>query len=327
MKFADQTVFVSEKPETVISHLKQVKRETITVSPSSLLLQSGKGNGAEGILLAVSNGHSKLYPVRKSFIFKLLRWYSYPEQLLSRLSTETVLSTANDFLLNIKSPEVCVKLENGEALTITGSRYTDIPDLEILELCKKIGMKSVSRNDFFMSINSNEVCKVQPRVGDDCGFGFNISNSETGFRSLRVSHYVLRYSCSNGAIARVGQGRQKPLIHRNVSREYALNYINESIKQAALTRDFVFEKLKSLGNSESEPEIKNTQRKLSGLLGYRESSRLMNEYKKNTKLNLYEFDGSQYSLFNFITSKAKSFDIYKRAQLEQLAGDLFLSLN
>jgi len=41
------------------------------------------------------------------------------------------------------------------------------------------------------------------RQGDVCGFGYNVVNSETGFRALAISHYILRYVCSNGAVVPV----------------------------------------------------------------------------------------------------------------------------
>lgn len=325
MKFAEQKEFKQAKPEEVIKHLRKVKRETIKVNPLSLILKTGSGPDAEKIHLMVSDGHTRFYDVRKSFLFKLLKWYSFPTYLLNRLSTETVVSAANDFLLNMKSNEVFIKLENEEALTITSSRYTDLPDLEILEMCKDMKIKSVTRNDFFMSMNSDDVYKVQPRKGDNCGFGFNIANSETGFHSLQVSHYILRYICSNGAMVQINKEKQKPLIHYNISRDYALNYIKESVKEVEKTRETIFNRLKGLTESVTEKEMISTKRKLSGILGYQESAKLMEQYKKNTEYNTEEFDGSQYSLFNFITSKAKSYDIYRRIQLEHLAGNIFLS--
>lgn len=325
MKLAKPIEFKNEKPEKVIEHLKSVKRETIKANPLSLCLKTGTGTDAEKIFLMVSNGNTKYYEVRESFLMKLLKWYSFPTHVIPRLSTETIVSAANDFLLNIKSGEVFVKLENNEAITITSNRYTDIPDLEILELCKSLGIKKVSRNDFFMSLYSEEKLKIQPYPGDDCGFGFNIFNSETGFGALRISHYILRYVCSNGATVGIKKGEWKPLIHYNISKKDALEYIISSLKEIENTQENVSQKLMTLKNQDSTDSIETVKRKVAGILGYQESLRLINEYNNNTESLLTDFDGTQYSLFNFITSKAQGYDIFRRTQLEHLAGNIFLS--
>lgn len=325
MKFAKQIEFKNEKPETVIKHLKTVKRETVKANPLSLCLKTGTGNDAEKIFLMVANGKTKYYEVRKSFLMKLLKWYSFPTHIIPRLSTETIVSAANDFLLNIKSGEVFIKLENDEAITITSNRYTDIPDLEILELCNSLGIKKVNRNDFFMSIYSEEKLKFQPYPGDDCGFGFNIFNSETGFGALRISHYILRYVCSNGATVGIKKEEWKPLVHYDISKKDALVYIISSLKDIEVTRKIVFQKLKALKGQDAVDSIEKVKRNVAGILGYQESLKLLNEYNNSTKSRLKDFDGSQYSLFNFLTYKAKSYDIYRRTQLEQLAGNIFLS--
>lgn len=326
MKFAEQKEFKLAKPEDVIKHLKSVKRDTFKTDPLSLRLKTGTGADAEKVFLMVSNGYTKFYDVRKSFLMKLLKWYNFPAHILPRLSTETVVSAANDFLLNIKSGEVFIKLENEEALTITSNRYTDIPDLDIIELCKHLGFDKVSRNDFFMSIYSKEIVKTEPIPGDTCGFGYNIFNSETGFGALQISHYILRYICSNGATVGINDEGWKPLIHYNISHEDVLNYINTSIQQLQARRYIIVNKLKTLKEQEvKKNNLETIKRKLSGLLGYQVSHKLIEEFDLRTKHDENDFDGSQYSLFNFLTYKAQSFDIYRRTQLEQLAGNIFLS--
>lgn len=325
MKLAKPIEFKSEKPEKVIEHLRSVKRETIKASPLSLCLKTGTGTDAEKIFLMVSNGNTKNYEIRESFLMKLLKWYSFPTHVIPRLSTETVVSAANDFLLNIKSNEVFIKLENDEALTITSNKYTDIPDLEILERCSKLGFKEVSRNDFFMSINSKEVVKTQPVKCDECGFGYNVFNSETGFGALKISHFILRYICSNGATVGINKDGYKPLIHYNISRDEVFAYIDSSIKELETKRSEVIINLKQLHSQEDKNKLETVKRKLSGLLGYQTAQKLMEEYIWMSQSKEKDFDGSQYSLFNFLTSKAKNYDIYKRTQLEHLAGNIFLS--
>jgi len=325
MKFAEEKEFIREKPEVVINHLKSVKRETIAVNPMNLRLVTDTGSDSEKAILSVSNGYTKYYEVRKSFLIKLLRWYNFPVQIMNRLSTETVLSAANDFLLNIKSNTVLIKLENDEALTITGSSYTDLTDLDVLYLCKELGAENVSRNDFFLNLNSVNKFDVQPVPGDDCGFGFNIFNSETGFSSLRVSHFILRYICSNGATRAIKNGERKRLSHRNLSRSDALDYINKSVEEIEASKAELELNLCYLTMLDSDIIMETVNNKLTDILGKKETGILIREFRLNTERGVKDFDGTQYSLFNFITEKAKNYDINKRTLLEDLAGNIFLS--
>ncbi len=324
MKFPEEKMFVLCKPEMVINHLKSVERRIIKTSPATLCLKTGTGSKSENLYLHRNNGVSERYRVRRTFLYKLLKWYSFPVHLLPRLSTETIVSAANDFLLNINSPYVSVKLENDEALTITSEKYTDIPDLDILEMCSEAGISEVSRDDFCMRIYSQEECKVAPIPGDDCGFGFNLFNSETGFMALKISHYILRYICSNGAVAAVNSGN-KTLIHYNLNRNEVFDYIKSSIKKIGESREHIINKLKLLNQSKADKKtIEEAGRKLSGMLGYQEAHKLMKVYEENTISKFEGFDSTKYALFNFITSSAKGYNIYKRALVEQVAGEMLV---
>ena len=324
MKFPDKIEFVREKPEKVIDHLRGVKRDIIKVNPASLCITAGSGTDAEKLFLAVSDGYKRLYPIRETFILKLLKWFNFPITQLHRYSTGTIISVANDFLLNINANEVFVKLENDEALTIVSDRFTDITDLEILEMCMDKKINSVNRNDFFMSINSTEIQKIKPFPGDDCGIGFNMTNSETGFHSLQMSHYILRYICSNGAMVKINQNDKTRLIHYDYSREYVFEYINDCLKEIDEKKNNITERLRLLKEFAADVKIEESRRKLGGILGYNEANKLIKEYQSKLKLDIVDYDGTAYSLFNFITHKAKSYDIMKRNRLEQLAGDIFL---
>lgn len=325
MKYPEETIFVRTEPTMVIKHLESVKRRIIKTSPSSLCLKTGTGNDSEFLYLHRNNGIHESYPVRRSFLHKLLKWYNLPTRLISRLSSETIVSAANDFLLNMNSSNVFIKLENDEALTITSLKYTDIPDLELLKICSISGISEVSRDDFCMRIYSEQEFETEPIPGDKCGFGYNLFNSETGFMGLKILHYILRYICSNGAIASFKGDDTKSLYHYNLDKDYAYQYIQNSLKKISETREQLIEKLRSLKVSyTSEKVLKLVLRRLSGVIGSAQAQSLMKSYKMNTASNLEEFDSTKYALFNFITSSAKTYDIHKRAQLEQVAGDLFL---
>jgi hypothetical protein len=81
-----------------------------------------------------------------------------------------------------------------------------------------------------MSITTEEKIKTEPVKGDECGMGLNIVNSETGFRALTVSHYILRYICSNGAVARISDDDDKRYHYGNED----LNlFVNEKVKKSS----------------------------------------------------------------------------------------------
>jgi len=145
--------------------------------------------------------------------------------------------------------------------------------------------------------------------------------------ALKISHYILRYICTNGAISGI-YGDNKSLIHYNLNKDIAYEYIKESVKIIEKTRDNVIDKLKVLNKTGADKKIRESAlRRLSGVLGFKEAQKLMNIYEESTENNLDGFDSTEYSLFNFITSSAKEYDIYKRTNLEQVAGDLFLQRN
>jgi hypothetical protein len=351
MKFENGIEFVNEKPGTVIKHLKNVRRGYIKTTPYSVSLKTGNGADSERIFLNVNNGTNRTFPVRRAFFHKLLNWYKFPVRLLSTISTDTAVSMANDFLLNIRSSSILIKLEDEEALTIVSDRYADLPDLEILELCKDFEISEISRNDFFMRLYSNIKVKTEPVPGDECGFGFNIFNSETGFMALRISHYILRYICTNGASVPVSNNKAEGFIHYNTSKDNISGYIKESLAEIQNNSGWISDRIKVLKNQEpDESLIKKLTARLSGVLGFAAVRKFMCEYReavenylnREVMLNVaeqsigygnygqssgQEYDSSEYSLFNFITSQAKQYNIFTRAQMEQIAGEVFFPKN
>jgi hypothetical protein len=73
-------------------------------------------------LLRIAAGTVVEYPVRASFVDKLLRWHHLSRHQLKCASNETAISFFNDLLLAIKGATVRVCVEDGDAKTITHSR-------------------------------------------------------------------------------------------------------------------------------------------------------------------------------------------------------------
>lgn len=300
--------FINADPKVVAQYLSTTSRESISVNPSNLKVN----NNGKFLILQILNGMVKEYPIRKSFLYKLLRWYSFPISQLYRMSIDTVTSLCNDYLLSIKSEIVKVKIENNHALTIVGPKYNEISDLEVIDKCAVLGIKEISRNDFFMRIYTQEKFNTEPIPEDPCGFSLNIFNSETGFRALSVAHYILRYICSNGAVVQIDKGNESK-VHFGQKEGELQEFLDAQILKAFESRMKLITFLMKSSRERADPYIKEVSLKIDRLLGRNSSRLFMEDLKENS---------TKYDLFNIITFKAKAFDISKRLYLERIAGDL-----
>ena len=308
MILLEGTEFINARPEVVAEYLRATPRECVDVNPSNL---SVKHDG-KYLMLQVVNGKVKEYPIRKSFLHKLLKWYSFPVHLLQRMSMDTVTSLCNDYLLNIKADNVKVKTENGEALTIISDKYNDFPDLEVIEMCEGLGIKEISRNDFLMRIYTHEKFKTEPIPKDPCGFSLNIINSETGFGALSISHYILRYICSNGAVARVDASDERK-IHFGYKEGELQDFLSEQILKAFESRMKLANFIRASVEQKASDYVKQISLKIDRLPGRSAGREFLSELKQNA---------TKYDLFNLITHKAKEHGLWERLYLERLAGEL-----
>lgn len=317
-------VFSEAKPDEVLSYLKGLDRRTIVTPPLKLKLSNRVNKNFDEIFLEIRNGTTTHYPIRRSFLLKLMRWYHLTELVISKFSPDTIVAVGNDFLSHIRSGSVTIKTENGDALTILSPRYSEFTDAELLEICSdKFKAEKVSRDDFAMRIYSKEIFKTQPVKGDDCGFGFNIFNSETGFMAIRVTHYIYRYWCSNGAIAGI-PGMRESMYHYGQPKEKIKEFINESITKIEEGRGELIKKLMKSREKPALDSIKQVMMRLRPIVGLAESTNLMKEFTEYAegRSGGTEYTDSMYSLFNFITSNAKERPLIQQTQMEELAGGL-----
>lgn len=303
--------FINAGSKEVVGYLQDLDRVKLSLNPANLKIKLvGKL-----LMLSIMDTGIKDYPIRKSFLHKLLRWYSFPITQLRRLSTETLISVCNDYIMNINREFVNVTIENGEALTITSPDYNEITDLEIIQKCADLGVRTVSRNDFMMRITTEEKFKFVAVPGDDCGIGLNVINSETGFRALSIAHFVLRYTCSNGAIVRISND-DKERIHYGY-KEYELQeFLNEQVRLVLLSQMQVADSIKDLSSKSAVKFIERVNKRVESYLGKNEAKDFLSELTDKSTL---------YDLLNVVTNKAKKYDLSKRVLLENLAGDLILN--
>lgn len=313
MNLIEGLEFKNADPAKVVSHLCGLDRKNIITAPE--LLEVDYNNGE--VSLRVTNGTDNLYPLRKSFMYKILNWYHFQRELIPKLSMKTIVCIANDFIRNIKSREVNVKIENGEALTITSQNYTEFSDLMVIDLAKEYGIESISRNDFFMRLYVKKVREIEPIKGEVFAFGFNIFNSETGFRALNAIPYLLRYSCSNGALINE-TGASKAMCHFGYKSIEMKEYLTTIFQKTEQTISNISDDIQEL----SKRRAKEFTRKLIPSL-----DRMMFRTEREVLLKKLNDDSTGYDLFNMITSYAKNFEIGKQLYLEQLAGKLLTMLN
>lgn len=303
--------FINASPDEVINYLQDLEREKLRLSPANLKIKSD----GKFLMLSIMDKGVEDYPIRKSFLHKLLKWYSFPMNQLYRLSNETLISICNDYLININREFVNVTIEKGEALTITSPDYNEITDLEVIKKCADLGFRTVSRNDFMMRITTEEKFKFEAVKGDNCGIGLNVINSETGFRTLSIAHFILRYVCSNGAIVRI-DNEANERVHYGYKENELQEFLNEQVEAALLSQLQVANSIKNLSNKSAAKFIESVSRRVESYLGKNESKNFFSELRKEATL---------YDLFNAITNKAKKYDLSKRVSLENLAGDLILN--
>ncbi len=303
--------FINASPDEVINYLQDLGREKLRLSPANLKIKSD----GKFLMLSVMDKGVGDYPIRKSFLYKLLKWYSFPMNQLYRLSNETLISICNDYLININREFVNVTIEKGEALTITSPEYNEITDLEVIKKCADLGVRTVSRNDFMMRITTEEKFKFEAVKGDNCGIGLNVINSETGFRTLSIAHFVMRYVCSNGAIVRI-DNEANERVHYGYKENELQEFLDEQVELALLKQKEVADSIKDLSKKPASDFITSVNRKVESYLGKYESKNFFSELRKEATL---------YDLFNVVTDKAKKYDLAKRVLLENLAGDLILN--
>lgn len=303
--------FIDASADEVIDYLQDLDRVKLTLNPANLKI---KPDG-KFLKLSVMDKKVEEYPIRKSFLYKLLKWYSFPMNQFNRLSNETIISVCNDYLMNINREFVNVTLENGEALTITSPDYNEITDLEIINKCANLGVRTVSRNDFMMRITTEEKLKFEAVKGDNCGIGLNVINSETGFRALSVAHFILRYTCSNGAIVRI-VNKENQRVHYGYKGNELQEFLDKQVGLALISQLQVADSIKNLSNKPAAEYIENLNKRVESYLGKDEGKGFLSELKDESSL---------YDLFNLVTNKAKRYDLSQRVLLENLAGDLILN--
>ena len=304
-------IFEMKPVEEVLDFLQGRQKRKIEVSPKKLELVDNGGI----LFVKVQNSKNEEFPVRTSFLKKLLKWNSLPEDFANKISDGLFIKVLNETLQNFKSWYVDIHLENNEAKTITSKLYCEVSNLEIYNVIKNLEITKISHNDYMTRFYTKKKFEASPIVGDSCGFGFDIVNSETGFAALAFNHFILRYVCTNGATAPINMYHWKQE-HYAKDKDYLISYIRNQIERADSSRNNLLFKLKKSNNEKSVFLKQQITGKINFILGRENRSGFINNFN---------WQESKYDLFNYITHNAKTYEITKRYQLERLAGEIILN--
>lgn len=298
--------------DSALDYISSARRENIKISPEQLHIY----NDGKYMYLEVFNGRVKQYPIREAFMLKLLKWFSFPTHQLKILDIDTITSVLNDYLLSIKRIYVNVKIEYGEALTITSDRYCEIEDTEIIKRLDPGTIDLIYITDFTSSFRTKSSHNMIPYPDDVFGVGLNIVNSETGFKAFQINNYLLRYICSNGAYVKDFEDDIK-YYHYDLFAPTVYDIIDNKVRTIRERVNIIKDRLITMDFEIKEEEVK----KLNQLIFHKVGVKLITDIIEN------ERPPTKYELFNIITHRAKDFELSKRILIEEIAGKMLNGSN
>jgi len=298
-------------PAQVVDFLRSRETESVDDNASSFRVSM---HGRRFILEHV-NGAVQQWPMRHAFFQKLLRWYHVPRKPLYRMEADALLPFLNG-ILRLINKSVTVRIEDGEALTITSPLFADVRDLDVLDRFTQ-PIEKITRTDFLMRAYTLLRVQAEAIPGDLCGFGANIFNSETGFLALEVTVYVHRYVCSNGATVALPRTRAGGLVHYDVSPDACERYLSAAMTDLNETIPALIAKIQA-ACTRRLPDERAVVARLNQIVDFPHGKTLYGSFQSKASATFY-------GLFNFLTNKAKSYPPERQMQIEAYAGELLSS--
>lgn len=245
MVLSNGKIFDRADANIVINHLKKVQANILEVDPRHVKLVK---SSRDALKLQIITEIKSFYTIRKSLLYKLLKWFNISYHNIVHFSIDTIIAICNDNLRSIANndyhPFLKIKIEEAEAVSILSSKFTIISDLEVIDLCKKYNIDTISRDDFSMRIYTTIKEKSEPIVGDTFGYGYNIINSETGFSSLKAENYILRYWCTNGATTKIINDKHS-FNHYKLNKKHGIKMITETLDNSKPIQPMMDKKIKA----------------------------------------------------------------------------------
>lgn len=306
-------IFKGAPAEEVMDFLENRKMEYIQTEPLKIRLVLYDSF----LILEHPNGKLNEYPVRLSFLNKLMNWYKMPNYPIVQFSPESLVILANEILRSIRGTVILV-VENGEALSILSPKYIPTFDQEIFKQLKELRTTRIDRDDFITRACFEERTRIEPKVGDFISCGIHLLNSETGFSAFQLSAYLLRLVCKNGAVHNIlGDDQEDKFYHHGLDQRHVQSYINSFIERLDPYFHNLEEKLKSLANTHFDPENEQLKQNIASRFPWWQWNKILRDFaaEQGTQHSMYDF-------YNFLTNMAKSDDLHERINLEEIAGRL-----
>jgi hypothetical protein len=308
MPLREGPAFVAAKPDKVIDHLRaRTLSAFMCPAPSLSVIAEG-----DDLLLRLAKDE-RSWPLRRSFVLKMFNWHNVPRALETMFEPATLAAMLTDLLRSMHGGEVTVRLEGGEALTVTSGRFNLVPDLDVIHACRPLGIDSVTRDDFRLRVYVAMRGKIEPVPGDVCGYGYNAHNSETGFSALEMTHFVLRYICSNGAV--FPSAKRERRIHYGYREGELHAFLARQIEEVDRSREEVITALRRSTALPARDTLASVRGRLGAIVGRSRVGDILGGIAPSASL---------FDLFNVLTAEARDFDAYPRLQLETLAGNLVM---
>ena len=100
MKLIDGKIFDSVNPQVVMDYLKNLDIKIIEIDPRDVKVIRVD----EGILkLELNSQRKEFYSIRKSFLFKLLKWFNISHHNIDHFNIDTIIAICNDNLKAISN--------------------------------------------------------------------------------------------------------------------------------------------------------------------------------------------------------------------------------
>lgn len=294
--------------------------------------------------------------IEETRLFVMGDWYPFTdwafEGLCSLLNLPVQFARSIPFELLVENFNR-LKIENNRRVTVLISRNTVINityppflaaksldllnRLKLVQSVKELTQKAIRLSDRGIVINFlSESLVAQPIPGDITELGFNIFNSETGFRGAKASFFLNRLVCSNGAILSNSWGSVEWAYDYRISYERSLSNFLIGIENFNINFDRFSAAYDNLiARNLSAVAFINVWRRLARIVGSKEADRISGigiDERNQFNHEVREGDRNRltgilaYDLYNKITENARQSPFMQRSALERLGGS-FVDLN
>jgi hypothetical protein len=286
------------------AHLAHRKKQNYTVPRSNLSL-------SEDGVLRCDRFEGQL---TRSGFMGLLNTYDIPQKFGENICPPDLLSTIVKRLSDGDDEPVRIQLIDNVVAAVMSSDRLPIGHEVLVNCLEDIGpIKEAVLGQSYLRITSLTKEHKELMEGDPYSFGWEVINSEDGWRSTEAQRYVLRLVCTNGQIGfdKTASFRRLPQTKEAIaeSLEKLGNILTNMPEVQGLEKAVKWAARQRIGN-EREAVVKYLSQRLAG---------------DTTRLALEESitaEASWYDLLNNITSSARLHQLNMRRRYEFEGGTL-----